>query len=281
MATESGDDISVHFNRWAPYFDDDHDPRWSTRLCAAFHAAARHHGATRWRLLDLGCGTGTGSLGLADLGYQVTACDIAPGMLRVAGSKPGAERVRFTEADLRALPDLGRHDVVIAMNDPFSHLLTDDEFTAALHGVAKSLAPHGVFVFDQHPLSAYRSACGRVTVVDKDDHMLIRRTSPDPTSSHLVYTFRMDRFTQDAPGDLWRRTTVRVRLRHRDPAHVARLLTEAGLEPLPTLGLDATGHLHAGIEDTVPTVLYAARPGKCPTGTCVDSADVHDGPTAD
>lgn len=259
MATESDDDISAHFNTWAPRFDSDHDPRWSARQCQAFHEVARRHGGTRGRLLDLGCGTGTGSFGFADLGYEVTACDIAPAMLQVARGKPGAERIHFVEADLRALPDLGRHDVVIAMNDPFSHLLTDDEFAAALRGVVRTLAPGGVLVFDQHPLNAYRSLCERVTVVDDDDHMLIRRASPDPTTAHAVFVFRLDRFTRDAPTGDWRRSTVRLRLRHRDPSCVARLLTDAGLDPLPPLGLDSTGRLIADARVGAPTLLHAAR----------------------
>jgi 2-polyprenyl-3-methyl-5-hydroxy-6-metoxy-1,4-benzoquinol methylase len=261
VTTTMDGEIADHFNRWAPHFDADHDPRWSIKVCEAFHEIARRHGANGWRLLDLGCGTGTGSLGFADLGYEVTACDIASEMLHVARAKPGAERVRFVAADLCDLPDLGRHDVVVSMNDPFSHVLTDDQFTAALRGVARSLAPGGVFVFDQHPLEAYRAACDRVTVLEGEDHVLIRRVSPDRTTALTAYTFRLDRFTRDPSGDVWRRTVVSVRLRHRHASRVARLVTEAGLSPLPPFVLDAAGRVHAAddVRQPVTTLLHSAR----------------------
>lgn len=44
-------------------------------------------------VLDIGCGTGTFALLLADRGLEVTAVDPAAGMLAVARAKPAAMRV--------------------------------------------------------------------------------------------------------------------------------------------------------------------------------------------
>jgi SAM-dependent methyltransferase len=91
---------------------------WSAALDWVRHAAA----GTGWaRLLDLGAGTGTGALGLAERfpGAEVIAVDVEPGSLRRLDAKARAlgvaERVRVIEADLDAgWPDLGTLDLTWA-----------------------------------------------------------------------------------------------------------------------------------------------------------------------
>ena len=58
------------------------------------------------RVLDVGCGTGTFALLLADHGRKVTGVDPAAGSLGVARAKPGAERVRWIHGDATALPPM-------------------------------------------------------------------------------------------------------------------------------------------------------------------------------
>lgn len=64
------------------------------------------------RIADLGCGTGTLSLLLAEAGYDVTGVDFSPGMLQRAREK--APGLSFLEGDAAAppLPD-GGCDVVL------------------------------------------------------------------------------------------------------------------------------------------------------------------------
>ena len=62
----------------------------------------------RAKILDAGGGTGRMTLPLTKLGYQVTLCDLSPGMLAVAREKLQKEglldRVEIKEADLASLP---------------------------------------------------------------------------------------------------------------------------------------------------------------------------------
>jgi SAM-dependent methyltransferase len=91
---------------------------WSAALDWVRQAAT----GTGWgRLLDLGAGTGTGALGLAERfpDAEVTAVDLEPGSLRRLDAKAQAQglagRVRAVQADLDAgWPDLGPLDLTWA-----------------------------------------------------------------------------------------------------------------------------------------------------------------------
>jgi ubiquinone/menaquinone biosynthesis C-methylase UbiE len=78
------------------------------------------------RVAEMGCGTGTLTVLLADEGYAVDGVDFSPGMLRRAEAKArGRGQVRFVEGDASRPPfDDGHYDVVLcrhvlwAMPDP-------------------------------------------------------------------------------------------------------------------------------------------------------------------
>ncbi len=55
-------------------------------------------------VLDLGCGTGTFALQLADCALAVTGVDPAAGSLAVARAKPGAERVTWIHGEATTVP---------------------------------------------------------------------------------------------------------------------------------------------------------------------------------
>ena len=67
------------------------------------------HNISPCRLLELGCGTGTNSVWLAEQGFEVTAIDLAP--LAIAQGEERARaagvHVEFVVADVLELPDLG------------------------------------------------------------------------------------------------------------------------------------------------------------------------------
>jgi SAM-dependent methyltransferase len=101
--------------------------------------------------LDLGCGTGTLLLALRALhpGWRLCGVDVSPGMLAVAGGKPGHESVLWTRARLPApLPFTERFDVVGSFYDTLNHLPDQEALAATFRAVATVLRPGGLFVFD-------------------------------------------------------------------------------------------------------------------------------------
>ena len=109
------------------------------------------HGLKRdARVLDCACGIGTQAIGLAALGYDVTASDISDGELAEARARAekGGVRIRFEHADFRALSDVfdGGFDVVMAMDNALPHMLTSEDLASAIGSIARKVRPGGIFV---------------------------------------------------------------------------------------------------------------------------------------
>jgi ubiquinone/menaquinone biosynthesis C-methylase UbiE len=101
------------------------------------------------RVLDLGCGTGTLALMLAERGLDVVGVDPAAAMLEVARHKPGAERVRWICGDAMspALRDV-EVDLVTMTGNAAQAIVEDENWHGTLRAVHGLLAPGGHFVFE-------------------------------------------------------------------------------------------------------------------------------------
>ena len=107
------------------------------------------------RVLDLGCGTGTFALLLADRGLEVIGVDPAGGSLDVARAKPGASRVRWIQGDATALPPM-QVDLVTMTANVAQVIVEPLDWEGTLHGVYEALRPGGHLVFETRD-PAYRA----------------------------------------------------------------------------------------------------------------------------
>ena len=102
------------------------------------------------RILDCACGIGTQAIGLAALGYSVTASDISDGELAEAAdrARENGVKIRFEHADFRALSDTfsGQFDIVIAMDNALPHMLTVEALESAVRSISGQVRPGGIFV---------------------------------------------------------------------------------------------------------------------------------------
>lgn len=102
----------------------------------------RSHLSATDRVLEIGCGTGTTALRLADAVAEITATDFSQGMIDIARAKSDPTgRTGFQVADSTGLPD-GAFDTILAFN--LFHLVPD--LNASIKAVADKLEPGGLFI---------------------------------------------------------------------------------------------------------------------------------------
>ena len=101
-------------------------------------------------ILDCACGIGTQAIGIAALGYNVTASDFSEGALAEAEkrAKDNDVKICFKQADFCALSDTftEKFDIVIAMDNALPHMLTSSNLKNAIKGITEQINPNGIFV---------------------------------------------------------------------------------------------------------------------------------------
>lgn len=102
------------------------------------------------RVLDVACGTGRHSVGLARLGYAVTGADLSPSYLALARrrARRSGAKVAFVRCDMRCLGLSGRFDAVINLWTSFGYFATPAQDIAALRSMRAALAPGGRLILE-------------------------------------------------------------------------------------------------------------------------------------
>lgn len=123
----------VDYRKWAEFYD----------------VILKESGACK-RVVDMGCGTGSITVCLASLGYDMTAIDISSEMLAMAQSKAdkAGVHIRFSEQDMSSLDVGGGYGGVICSFDGVNYLLSTEKLKACFDRAYEALDDGGVFVFD-------------------------------------------------------------------------------------------------------------------------------------
>ena len=146
-------------------------------------------------ILDLGCGTGSHAVLLAERGYQVTGVDRSEDMLRQAAAKANEAGVALTfeNADLRTYRDHREYDAVVMMFAVLGYQQSNEEVMDALRTVRAHLRPGGAFVADfwYGPAVVSQRPSSRATVRDEGPRDLMIRLA-EPTLNVLQHLCHVD-----------------------------------------------------------------------------------------
>ena len=193
-------------------------------------------GFTGGPLLDLGCGTGNGTVPVAELGYDVEGLDASDSMLAVARAK--LPHVRFHQAEFQTFTLERRYALVYSIFDSLNNLLTDDDFSAMARNVHAHLAPGGVFVFDVNTTAGLRQLWEGGVASGWADDVYYRWEHSFDEARQLA---KVEAYCDTAEGAF---TEVHYE-RGYDPPLVTRLLTAAGFSDVEVVAHPDGGALHS------------------------------------
>lgn len=206
------------------------------RWIGEIESRARGFGLAGKRALDLGCGTGNSTRPLVDLGYEIAGLDISPEMVRVAREKHPDHAHAFLVGDMRALSGDRQFDLVLCLDDALNYLQSTAELEATFRGVARTLAPDGVFVFDVNSLATYQSAFAQAIVRERPGTFFAwRGQESGALPAGTLASATVEIFVRREDG-LWERHTSRHCQRHHPASVILGALTAAGLSCADVLG---------------------------------------------
>ena len=121
------------YNLLAPYYKYIY-PDWDksvTNQAKVIDSIIKEFFGEKKTLLDVSCGIGTQSIGLAELGYEVSASDLSDEEVKLAkreSNKRGL-KIDFKVADMREVSKSynKKFDVVVSADNSIPHLLTDED----------------------------------------------------------------------------------------------------------------------------------------------------------
>jgi SAM-dependent methyltransferase len=195
--------------------------------------------------LDCTCGWGAQALGLAKLGWQVTALDISESSLEVARRKAEQHnlKISFDLCDMRQLAERFDRQFDGAVCCKALYEIPDDAgILQALNGMRQALKPGGVIYFSlrDHDIliedkerhiwrGEVRTPHGRLICIDDWDYL-----SEDEFIEIFSFLLEDERLPV---GDYfrWRTETIGHRKRVLRKAHLAELLQQAGFDPVTFL----------------------------------------------
>jgi SAM-dependent methyltransferase len=185
-------------------------------------------------ILEVGCGSGRVTELLAASGARVVGIDLSPELLRIAWRRfADRPNVQLVIADMRQPALCAQFQAIVAADDPFSHLTSDDDRERAMGALASHLAPGGRLLIDAlwFPAGQERDteATGRVRSHDMDVH---------GHAIHVTERWQCDAETRrcsadyeyTADGGAGASTTAHFEARYWSPEELRSRLAAAGLE---------------------------------------------------
>lgn len=204
-------------------------------------------------VLDLACGTGSLSLELARLGYDVIGVDGSPDMLSEAMEKKLQQQadVLFLCQDMDELDLYGTVDAAICALDSLNHITDSGTVQRVFDRVSLFLAPGGVFLFDVNSAYKHREIlAGQTFVYDFGDLYCVWQNACEDGETVDI---SLDIFAQEE-GEGYRRYTESFSERAYSHEQILEFIEKSGMKLLAVYGDDT----FAPPAETSQRLIYAA-----------------------
>jgi SAM-dependent methyltransferase len=212
-------------------------PDWGKsiqRQADALDAVIREEWPNTEAVLDVSCGIGTQALGLAGLGYRVTASDLSSEAVERAKREASARGldISYSVADMR---DAYRHharqfDVVISCDNSMPHLLSDRAILEALEQLHQCTRPGGGCIVTVRDYEQEDLSCQQIKPYGIRDEngvrwLLWQVWDPHGTTYTVTLYIVEDRGESDCHTHVMRSTYYAISI-----GQLERLMGQAGFE---------------------------------------------------
>ncbi len=193
-------------------------------------------------ICDIGCGSGTVTLGLLEKGYDMIGIDGSVEMLSEAQNKrinaADGEKALFLYQQLPEFELYGTVDCIVSTLDTINYLTEDGEIEILFRWFANYLNPDGLLIFDVNTLYKYQKILnGHCAVYDADDVFLTWRSQFEKEiCNHSISVFRKD-------GEAYYRSDEEQTQRYYSELLILSLLERNHFELL---------HIYDGYSDKLP-----------------------------
>ena len=215
---------------------------------AYFHGLIHKHLAKPLSepVLDLACGTGSLTVALAALGFDMIGVDSSADMLAVAMGKPTQSEnpILFLRQRMEQLDLFGTIDACVCALDSLNHLPGPEALEKAISRVSLFLSPGGVFVFDMNTPYKHQAVLGDNTFVYEHGSMLCLWRNAYSAVAHKAgplhkVDISLDFFEKEKDGR-YRRTGEAFAEYAYDTAAVENMLAACGLTLVAVYAADTT-----------------------------------------
>lgn len=158
------------YEAFAGYYDFLTDNIDYRELAEYYDGLNRKFGGSKGIMLDLACGTGSLSVILSEMGYDVIGTDISEEMLSIAVSKEH-EGIEYLCQDMRTLDLYGTIDGAICSLDSINHLESAEDVQQTFDRVSLFSNPGALFMFDVNTLYKQEKILGDNTFVYDDERV--------------------------------------------------------------------------------------------------------------
>lgn len=208
-------------------------------------------------LLDLACGTGSLSVELSKLGYDVIGVDHSADMLSVALEKKyeAQQDILFLCQDMTELDLYGTVDTTVCALDSINHVTDPEKVKQIFQRVSLFTVPGGLFLFDVNSPYKHRCVLGNNTFVyDCESVYCVWQNELEEATDTV--RIHLDFFAYDEEGDCYTRSSEQFSERSYDPRWLEQLLDESGFDVLAVYGDDSK---EAPKEDTQRLIFVARK----------------------
>lgn len=222
--------MSTNYHSFAYVYDKfmDNIPykQWCEYLTELFH----RHSITSGTLVELGCGTASMSMLMADAGYRVIGVDNSADMLSLAENKTATRTdITLLNQNMCDLNLHSRYDGIYCICDSLNYLLYPDEIALTFSGVEAHLKDGGIFIFDLKTAYFYKTVLGDQVFCDhQEDCSYIWENSY--FEEDRINQYDLTIFARQSNSNLFERFTETHHQRAYELPEIIDLLEQSGLE---------------------------------------------------